>query len=95
MKIKEIGGKFTPINESERFIIVFDVTLGASTSKYIDQFFIGGRHNKLDILHLSQSYFILPKRSRRNSSNKKNLPNQTLKDLDYIYIYIYIYIIDG
>ena len=73
------------LNEYEKAIIVFDDVLGSSNSKYIDQFFIRGRHNKLDKYYLSQSYSDLQKRTMRNNSNKVILFNQTLKDTENIY----------
>ena len=47
IKIKEIED-IKPLNEYENAIIVFDDILGSSNSRYVDQFFIRGRHNKLD-----------------------------------------------
>ena len=84
MKIKEKSDEIEPSNEYEKAIIVFDDILGSSKSRYIDQFFIRGRHNNLDIYYLSQSYFDLPKRTIRNNSNKIILFNQTLKDNEHI-----------
>ena len=85
IKIKEISDEIKPLNEYENGIIVFDDILGSSNSKFIDQFFIRGRHNNLDIYYLSQSYFDLPKRTIRNNSNRIILFNQTLKDIEHIY----------
>ena len=85
LKIKEISDEINPLNEYENGIIVFDDILGSSNSRFIDQFFIRGRHNNLNIYYLSQSYFDLPKRTIRNNSNKIILFNQTLKDIEYIY----------
>ena len=85
IKIKEIGDEIKSLNEYENGIIVFDDILGSSNSRFIDQFFIRGRHNNLDIYYLSQSYFDLPKRTIRNNSNKIILFNQTLKDIEHIY----------
>ena len=85
IKIKEISDEIKPLNEYENGIIVFDDILGSSNSRFIDQFFIRGRHNNLDIYYLSQSYFDLPKRSIRNNSKKTLLFNQTLKDIEHIY----------
>ena len=85
IKIKEINDEIKPLNEYENGIIVFDDILGSSNSRFIDQFFIRGRHNILDIYYLSQSYFDLPKRTIRNNSNKNILFNQTLKDIEHIY----------
>ena len=85
IKIKEISDEIRPLNEYENGIIVFDDILGSSNSRFIDQFFIRGRHNNLDIYYLSQSYFDLPKRTIRNISNRIILFNQTLKDIEHIY----------
>ena len=85
IKIKEITDEINHLNEYENGIIVFDDILGSSNSRFIDQFFIRGRHNNLDIYYLSQSYFDLPKRTIRNNSNKIILFNQTLKDIEHIY----------
>ena len=85
MKIKEISDEIKLLNEYEIGIIVFDDILGSSHSRFIDQFFIRGRHNNLDIYYLSQSYFDLPMRTIRNNSNKIILFNQTLKHIEHIY----------
>ena len=85
IKIKEICDEIKPLFEYENGITVFDDILGSSNSKFIDQFFISGRHNKLDIYYLSQSFFDLPKRTIRNISNKIILFNQTVKDIEHIY----------
>ena len=85
IRIKEISDEIKPLNEYENGIVVFDDILGSSNSRFIDQFFIRGRHNNLDIYYLSQSYFDLPKRTIRNNSNKIILFNQTLKDIEHIY----------
>ena len=86
IKIKEIGNENKPLNEYEKGIILFEDNLGSSNGRFIDQFFIRGRHKKLDIYNLSQSYFDLPKRTTRNTSIKIILFNQTLKDIEHIYI---------
>ena len=85
IKIKEIGDEIKPLNEYENGIIVFDDFLGSSNSRFVDQFFIRGRQNNLDIYYLSQSYLDLPKRTIRNNSNKIIPFNQTLKDIEHIY----------
>ena len=85
IKIKEINDEIKPLNKNENGIIVFDDILGSSNSRFIDQFFITGRHNNLDIFYLSQSYFDLPKRTIRNKSNKFILFSQTLEDIEHIY----------
>ena len=85
IKIKEISDEIKPLNEYENGIIVFDDILGSSNSRFIDQFFIRGRHNNLEIFYLSQSYFDLPKRTIINKINLKILFNQTLRDIEHIY----------
>ena len=85
IKIKEITDEIKPLNEYENGVVVFDDILGSSNIIFIDQFFIRGRHNNLDIYYLSQSYFDLPKRTIRINSNKIILFNQTLKDIEHIY----------
>ena len=85
IKIIEINDEVKPLNEYENGIVVFDDILGSPNSRFIDQFFIRGRHDNLDIYYLSQSYFDLPKRTIRNNSNKIILFNQTLKDIEHIY----------
>ena len=85
IKIKEIRDEIEPLNEYENGIIVFDDILGSSNSGFIDQFFIRGRHNNLDIYYLIQSYFDLTKRIIRNNSIKFILFNQTLEDIEHIY----------
>ena len=69
IKIKEISNEIKALNEYENGIIVFDDILGSSNGGFIDQFFIRGRHNHLDIYYLSKSYLDLPKRAIRNNSN--------------------------
>ena len=68
IKIKEISDEIKPRSEYENAIIVFDDVLGSSNSSFVDQFFIRGRHNNLEIYYLSQSYFELPKKTIRNKS---------------------------
>ena len=48
IKIKEINEEIKPLSEYENGIIVFDDILGSSNSRFIDKFFIRGRHNNLD-----------------------------------------------
>ena len=85
IKIKEKSDEIKPLNEYEIGIIVFDDILGSSNSRFLDQVFIRGRPNNLDIYFVSQSCFDLPKRTIGNDSNKIILFNQTLKDIEHIY----------
>ena len=57
IKLREISDEIKPLNKYENAVIVFDDVLGSSNSNYIDQFFIRGKHNNLDVYYLSQSYF--------------------------------------
>ena len=47
--IKEISTEIKSLNEYETGIKVFDDILGSSESRLVDQYFIRGRHNDLDI----------------------------------------------
>ena len=73
INLTEISEEVQPLSEAEIAIIAFDDTLGSSNSNYIDQLFIRGRHNNLDVYYLTQSYFDFPKRKIRNK-NKKLFP---------------------
>ena len=55
IEIKEIREEFESANEYKNATIIFDDILGSSNNRDIDQFFIRGRHNNLDIYYLSQS----------------------------------------
>ena len=85
IKINEISDEIKPLSEHKNGIIVFDDILGSSNSRLVEQYFIRGRHNDLDIYYLLQSYFDLPKRTIRNNGNKIILFNQTLKYIEHIY----------
>ena len=91
IKIKEKSDEFKPLIEYENGIIVFDDILASSNSRFIDQFFIRGRHNNLENYYLSQSYFDLPKRTIRNNSIKIFLFNQTLKDIEHMFRDVAVY----
>ena len=83
--LEKIGEEIKLLNEYENTIISFDDILGTSNSKNIDQFFISERNINLDIFYLPQSYFDLPKLSRKSNSNKTILFNETLKDIEEFY----------
>ena len=78
-RTKEIGDEIKPLSEYENAIIVLDDGSGSSDIREIDHILIRVTHNKLDFYCLSQSYFGLPKRTKRNNSNKNILFNQTSK----------------
>ena len=45
IKNKEIGEQTKLLSKRENAIIVFDDNLGTSNRKYLDQFFVRGRHD--------------------------------------------------
>ena len=55
--------------------------LGARNSSQIDEFFTRGKHEKLDVFYISQSFFSLPRQSIRNNSDRFILFKQTLRDV--------------
>ena len=59
--------------------------MGARNSSQKDEFFTKGKNEKLDKDYISHSYFVLPRRSIRNNSDKKVLFKQTLRDVDSMY----------
>ena len=85
IKIKEIAEENKPLSEYENDIRVLDDILGSSNRRYEDQFFERGRLIFLNIFHLLQFYFDLPKRSIRSNSDKIILFNETLKIFENIY----------
>ena len=85
IKNKEASDDIKPQNEYENGNTVFDDILGSSNSEIVDQNFFRGRHKNLDIYFLSQSCIVLPKRTKRNKSNKIILFIQTIKDIEHIY----------
>ena len=69
MKVKAIGEKIEPLIEYKNNVIVFEDYFGSPNSERIDQFFVRGTHDNLDVYPLSHFYFDLPKRTIRNRSN--------------------------
>ena len=51
MKVKETGDEINLLNEYETAVLVFEEFLGSSNSRYKYQFFIRGRHKKIDIFY--------------------------------------------
>ena len=51
--------------------------LDARNSSHIDEFFTRGRHENLDVYYISRSYFVLPRQSIRNISDRLILFKQT------------------
>ena len=81
-KIKaQTSDEIQPLEHYENSTVVFDDMLLSKQESNIDLFFTRGRHNKIDIYYISQSYFHLPKITIRNNSNIIYLFKQTLRDI--------------
>ena len=74
-----------PIEKHKGSVVIFDDMLGARSRSQIDENFMRGRHENLDIYYTSQSYFGLPTQSIRNYSDRLILFTQILRDLESIY----------
>ena len=74
-----------PINKYKGSVVFFDGMLGAPNNSQIDDFFIRGRHEDLDVYYISQSYFALPRQTIRNNSDRLILFKQTLRDVQSMY----------
>ena len=77
----QTSDEIQPLNEYENSVVVFDDMLLSKQESNIDLFFTRGRHKKIDIYYISQSYFHLPKNTIRNNSNIIILFKQTLRDI--------------
>ena len=51
----------------------------------IDEFFTIGRHEKLDVFYINQSYIGLPGQSIRNNNDRTIPFKQTLRDVQSIF----------
>ena len=51
--MKEISDEIEPLSEYQNAFIVFDDIIRSSNSKLVNQYFIRGQHNDLDIYYLS------------------------------------------
>ena len=74
-----------PINKYKGSIVIFDDMLGARNSSQMDELFTRGRHEDLDVYYISKSYFVLPRQSIRNNSDRLILFKQTLRDVQSMY----------
>ena len=83
IKINEIGEEIESVNQWANATEVFDGFKGSSKCKFINWFFIKGRHQILNVYYPSQSYFKLPKKIIRNISIETILFIQTLMDIGY------------
>ena len=59
--------------------------LGAPNSSQIDEFFIRGQHEALDVYFNNQSYYGLPRQSIQNNTDRIILFKQTLGDVESMY----------
>ena len=64
--------------------LFFDDMLGARNSSKLDVSFTRGRHENLDVYYISQNYFVLPRQSIRNNSDRIILFQQSLRDVESI-----------
>ena len=79
------SNEIKPIKKYEGSVVIFDDMLVARNSAQIDEFFTRGRHEGLDVLYISQSYFALPRQSIRNNSDRLILFKQTIRDVQSLY----------
>ena len=81
-KIKaQTSDAIQPFENYDNSIVVFDDMLLSKEENNIDLFSTRGRHSKIDIYYICQSYFHLPKNTFRNNSNIIILFKQTLRDI--------------
>ena len=74
-----------PIYKYKGSVVIFDDMLGAQKSFQINEFLTRGRHEYLDVFHVSQSCFALPRQSIRNNSDRLLLFKQTVRDVQIMY----------
>ena len=79
------SNKIKPINKYQGSIVIFDDMLGAEKSSQIDEFFTRGRHEDLDVYHISQSYFASPRQSITKNRDRLILFKPTLRDVQSLY----------
>ena len=85
------SNKNEPINKYKGSVVICHDMLGPRNKSQIDEFYTRSRHEDLIVLHVSQSYFGLPRQSNRNNSTRLNLFKQTLGDIQSIYYDIRAY----
>ena len=74
-----------PIDSYNGSHVIFDDMLGARNGCQIVEFFTRRRQKALNACLISQRYFILPRQSIRNNSDRILLPKQTLGDVESLY----------
>ena len=73
-----------PIDKYKGSVVIFHDMLGARNCSQIDEFFTRGRHENLDVYYISQSFFLLPRQSITNNSDRLILFKQTLRFSKYV-----------
>ena len=84
-KYYDQSSEILPLENYGNKTIVFDGMLGSKEAKDFDAFFTRGRHQKLDIYYISQSWYELPKNTIRNNCSRHMLFPQMLKVITMIY----------
>ena len=67
----------------KNLLVLDDIMLSPQNS--IEQYFSRGRHNNVDVIYITQSYFRLPRQTIRENANLFVLFPQDGKNLSYIY----------
>ena len=73
------------LDKGKKNLIIFDDVVNEKNQKIMEMYFTRGRHNKANVIYLSQSYFELPLKSIRNNSNVIILFKLGKRDLTNIY----------
>ena len=74
----------TELDASQKNLLVLDdIMLGPQNS--VEQYFTRGRHNNVDVIYITQSYFRLPRQTIRENTNLFLLFPQDGKNLLHIY----------
>ena len=73
------------LEKTKKNLIIFDDVVNEKNQKIMEMYFTRGRHNKANVIYLSQSYFDLPLKSIRNNSNVLILFKLGKRDLSNIY----------
>ena len=67
----------------KNLLVLDDIMLGPQNS--VEQYFTRGRHNNVDVIYITQSYFRLPRQTIRENANLFLLYPQDGKNLSHIY----------
>ena len=72
------------IDISNNNLVIFDDLIDEKQSQ-LSKYFTRGRHNNINTIYISQSYFHLPRKTIRNNSNFLILFKLPMKDVENIY----------